>query len=110
VAGRLEECAELVPEQAMRRLTAVPGIGPWTAAEVAQRSLGAADAVSVGDYHVPSLVGWALTGAPLDDAGMLALLEEYRPHRHRVVRLVELSGARSPRFGPRATVRDHRRI
>jgi 3-methyladenine DNA glycosylase/8-oxoguanine DNA glycosylase len=110
VAYRLDECASLSPADAARRLQAVPGIGPWTAAEVAQRSLGDADAVSVGDYHIPSLVGWALLGRPLDDDGMLALLEPYRPHRHRVVRLVELSGFRKPRFGPRMTIRDYRGI
>jgi len=110
VADRLDECAGMPPEAAARRLMAVPGIGRWTAAEVAQRSLGDADAVSVGDYHVPGLVGWALAGRPLDDDGMLALLEPYRPHRHRVVRLIELSGFRKPRFGPRLTIRDYRRL
>ncbi len=110
VAGRLEECVDLPPELARRRLMAVPGIGRWTAAEVAQRAFGDADAVSVGDYHIPALVGWALTGQPVDDAGMLALLEEYRPHRHRVVRLIEMSGLGPPRHGPRATIRDYRRM
>lgn len=110
VATRLEECAGRPVDEAVHRLRMVPGIGCWTAAEVVQRSLGAADAVSVGDYHIPSLVGWALAGAPLDDGGMLALLAAYRPHRHRVVRLVELSGVRPPRHGPRATFRDYRGI
>ncbi len=110
VATRLDECGGLPPEQAVRRLRSVPGIGPWTTAEVAQRSLGAADAVSVGDYNIPSLVGLALTGVPVDDPGMLGLLEEYRPHRHRVVRLIEISGVRPPRYGPRATIRDYRRV
>jgi 3-methyladenine DNA glycosylase/8-oxoguanine DNA glycosylase len=110
VANRLDECGGLPPEQAVRRLKSVPGIGPWTTAEVAQRALGAADAVSVGDYNIPSLVGWALTGSPVDDAGMLELLEEYRPHRHRVVRLIEVSGVRSPRHGARAPIRDYRRV
>jgi len=110
VAPRLAECAEMPPVDALRRLRIVPGIGQWTAAEVAQRALGDADAVSVGDYHIPSLVGWALVGRRLDDDGMLALLDEHRPHRHRVVRLVELSGIRPPRHGPRATIRDYRRM
>ncbi|MEP6695460.1 MAG: DNA-3-methyladenine glycosylase 2 family protein [Pseudonocardiales bacterium] len=110
VAARLDQCAGMPPEQAMHWLRSVPGIGPWTSAEVTQRSLGAADAVSVGDYNIPSLVGWALTGAVVDDAGMLDLLEEYRPHRHRVVRLVELSGVRPPRRAPRVRIRDYRRI
>ena len=91
-----------------RCASAVPGIGAWTVAEVAQRALGDADALSVGDYHLSSFVGWALVGRPLDDDGMVALLERWRPHRYRVVRLLECSGFRKPRFGPRLTVQDHR--
>ena len=109
VAGRLEECVTMAPEDALRRLRAVPGIGPWTAAEVAQRALGDADAVSVGDLHLPHLVGWALAGHRTDDAGMLELLEPVRGHRYRATRLLELSGARHPRFGPRYRGLDFRR-
>jgi 3-methyladenine DNA glycosylase/8-oxoguanine DNA glycosylase len=108
VASRLEEAVAMEPAAALARLRVVPGIGPWTAAEVAQRAFGDADAVSVGDYHIPGLVGWALLGRPLDDDGMLAVLAEYAPHRHRVVRLVELSGVRKPRFGPRLPIQDFR--
>ena len=108
VAGRLEECVGMAPADAERRLRAVPGIGVWTAAEVAQRALGDADAVSVGDYHLSQFVGWAMIGRPLDDAGMVELLEPWRPHRYRVVRLLECSGVGKPRFGPRMTVQDHR--
>ncbi|MGL3198428.1 MULTISPECIES: DNA-3-methyladenine glycosylase family protein [Curtobacterium] len=90
------------------RLRSVPGIGRWTAAETAQRAHGDPDAPSVGDYHVPALVGWALTGGPVDDDGMLELLEPYRGHRERVVRLIGGSGFRKPSFGPRMTIQDHR--
>ena len=108
VAARLEECVTMAPSAALARLRVVPGIGPWTAAEVAQRALGDADAVSVGDFHLPAMVGWALAGQRVDDDGMLALLDEYRPHRHRVVRLIELSGVTAPRHGPRYAPRDYR--
>ena len=108
VAGRLEECVGLAPADAARRLRAVPGVGVWTVAEVGQRALGDADALSVGDVHLSSYVGWALAGRPLDDDGMVALLERWRPHRYRVVRLLECAGVRAPRFGPRLTVQDHR--
>ncbi|MCU1601026.1 MAG: DNA-3-methyladenine glycosylase 2 family protein, partial [Frankiales bacterium] len=110
VAGRLEETVAMSPADALTRLRAVPGIGEWTAAEVAQRALGDADAVSVGDYHLAAFVGWALLGRPLDDPGMVELLEPWRPHRQRVVRLIEISGARKPRFGPRMTIQDHRSV
>jgi len=108
LAGRLEQAVGMDPLAAHVRLQAVPGIGAWTSAEIAQRALGDTDSVSVGDYHLSQFVGWALIGRPLDDEGMLELLEPWRPHRYRVVRLLELSGARKPRFGPRLTVQDHR--
>jgi len=108
VAGRLEEAVGMPRADAYARLTAVPGVGEWTAAEVAVRALGDTDAVSVGDFHLAGLVGWALVGRPLDDAGMVELLEPWRPHRAHVVRLVELSGVAKPRFGPRLAIQDHR--
>ncbi|GGM66426.1 3-methyladenine DNA glycosylase [Longimycelium tulufanense] len=110
VARRLERAVELGGERGRQLLRLVPGIGVWTAAEVAQRAWGDADAVSVGDFHIPSVVGWALLGRPLDDDGMLELLAPYAPHRHRAVRYVEASGFRKPRFGPRTSPRDYRRI
>jgi 3-methyladenine DNA glycosylase/8-oxoguanine DNA glycosylase len=72
--------------------------------------MGEPDTVSVGDYHLAGFVGWALLGRPVDDAGMLEVLEPWRPHRQRVVRLLEVSGFAKPRFGPRLTVQDHRAI
>jgi 3-methyladenine DNA glycosylase/8-oxoguanine DNA glycosylase len=108
VAERLEEAAAMDRADAHARLIAVPGVGEWTAAEVAVRALGDTDAVSVGDYHLAGLVGWALVGRPVDDEQMLALLEPWRPHRALVIRLLELSGVAKPRFGPRMAVQDHR--
>ena len=108
LAGRLEQAVGMAPADALSRLQAVPGVGVWTAAETAQRAFGDTDAISVGDYHLAALVGWALTGRPVDDEGMVELLEPWRPHRYRVVRLLELSGATKPRFGPRLTIQDHR--
>jgi 3-methyladenine DNA glycosylase/8-oxoguanine DNA glycosylase len=108
VAGRLEEIVTMPPADADRRLRSLPGIGVWTSAEVRQRACGDADAVSVGDYHLPSAVGWALAGRRVDDAGMLELLAPYAGHRHRAARLVELGGIRPPRRGPRMSIRDYR--
>lgn len=101
-AGSLERLTERPSAQAREALTSLPGVGQWTAAETAQRAFGDADAVSVGDYHVPKMIGWTLLGRPVDDAAMLELLEPMRPHRHRVVRLLEASGlAYEPRRGSR---------
>jgi 3-methyladenine DNA glycosylase/8-oxoguanine DNA glycosylase len=101
-----EAIVDLPIDAAYARLTAVPGIGPWTAAEVGVRALGDADAVSVGDLHLPNLVAYALAGEPRgDDARMLELLEPYRGQRARVMRLLESSGIRPPRYGPRLAPR-----
>jgi 3-methyladenine DNA glycosylase/8-oxoguanine DNA glycosylase len=101
-ARRLEEAVAMAPEDARRRLCAIPGLGPWSAAKVALAALGDADAVAVGDYHLPHLVCWALAGEPRgDDARMLELLEPYRGHRGRVTRLLVAGGVQAPRYGPR---------
>jgi 3-methyladenine DNA glycosylase/8-oxoguanine DNA glycosylase len=91
-----------------RALRSIPGVGVWTAAETTQRAHGDPDSPSVGDYHLPALVGWALIGRPVDDDGMLELLAPYAGHRQRVMRLIESSGFAKPRFGPRMTIQDHR--
>ncbi|HEU4673823.1 MAG TPA: hypothetical protein VFS32_13075 [Candidatus Limnocylindrales bacterium] len=105
-AARLEPLVDGPFEAAEPRLRALPGVGPWTAAEVAVRAWGDPDAVSVGDFHLPNVVAWALAGEPrADDARMLELLEPYRGQRGRVIRLLELSGIRPPAFGPRLAPR-----
>lgn len=104
-APSLERLVSWPTAQAREALMSLPGVGEWTAAETAQRAFGDADAVSVGDYHIPKMIGWTLLGRPVDDAGMLELLEPMRPHRQRVVRLLEASGlAYEPRRGPRLPV------
>jgi hypothetical protein len=108
LAGRLEQVLDLDPAEADRRLRSIPGIGPWTSAEIRQRAAGDPDAVSVGDYHLPRAVGWTLAGRITDDAGMLELLAPYAGHRYRVTRLIELGGGEPPRRGPRLPVRDYR--
>jgi 3-methyladenine DNA glycosylase/8-oxoguanine DNA glycosylase len=109
VADRLEATATMRGAEAGRLLRSLPGIGPWTAAEIRQRASGDADAVSVGDYHLPAAVGWTLAGErDADDARMLELLAPYPGQRYRVTRLIELSGGGPPRRGPRLAVRDYR--
>jgi len=89
-------------------LRSIPGVGLWTAAEILQRSHGDPDTVSVGDAHLPHVIGTWFTGDRVDDDGMLALLEPYAGHRHRVVRLITSTGVEAPRFGAKATIEDHR--
>lgn len=105
-AAWFEEIVDLPLDDAYARLTSVPGIGPWTAAEVGVRALGDTDAVGVGDFHLPNLVAFALAGEPRGtDVRMLELLEPYRGRRALAVRLLELGGMGAPRYGPRLALR-----
>jgi 3-methyladenine DNA glycosylase/8-oxoguanine DNA glycosylase len=131
VADTLERLLTLGHEEADRKLRTIPGIGVWTSAEARQRSAGDPDAVSVGDYHLKNVVGWALAGRRRSsDEEMLALLEPFMGHRHRATRLIGLSRGNGtsaapagsagsvgrarygnggpPRRGPRLAVRDYR--
>jgi endonuclease III len=106
-AIRLEEAAGMDIAAAHRRLEAFPGVGPWTAAKVALVAMGDADAVPVGDYNLPHSVGYALEGTPRSsDERMLELLEPYRGHRARVIRLIGVAGITAPRFGPKMPLRN----
>ena len=108
-ATRLEEIVTMDITAAYARMQAFAGVGPWTAAKVATVALGDPDAVPVGDYHLPHMVAYALEGrARSTDARMLELLEPYRGHRARVIRLLTLSGIGAPRFGPKMPLRDIR--
>lgn len=106
---RLEEATRMERADAHVRLQAFPGIGPWTAAEVAMVALGDCDAVSVGDYHLKNQVSWALAGAARgSDERMLELLEPWAGHRARVLRLIVSAGIMAPKFGPRTAIRSIR--
>ena len=109
VARRLDAAAPRGPAEAGRVLGSIAGIGPWTVAEVSRVALGDADAVSVGDFHLPHQVAWVFRGkARSDDAELLELLEPYAGQRGRVVRLVGLSGISAPARGPRRATPDIR--
>ena len=111
LAARLERASVLPAAEASALLDSVPGIGVWTVAETVQRCNGDADAVTVGDLHLPNTVGWALAGRErTDDAGMLELLRPYAGHRHRVCRLIRLIGVRAPRRAPRYAPLDFRQM
>lgn len=101
--------AAMPPGTLTAALASVPGIGPWTIAETLQRSHGAGDFISVGDYHLADFVGQVLTGKRISDSQMLELLAPYAPHRQRVVRMLMLSGQKKQSFGPRYAPLDHRR-
>jgi 3-methyladenine DNA glycosylase/8-oxoguanine DNA glycosylase len=105
-AVRVEECAGLPLPDAYVRLRVLPLVGPWTAAEVGFRAFGDPDAVSVGDFHLPSAIAWALAGEErATDERMLELLAPFEGQRGRVIRLIEAAGIKAPRRGPRLEAR-----
>lgn len=106
VAGRLDQCADLPLAEARARMRSLPGIGVWTAAEVAQRALGDSDSPSFGDYHVATHVTLALDGRIGDDTRMAELLEPYTGHRYRAQRIITLAAPRERR-GPRRALPGH---
>lgn len=110
-AARLDEAATMSSADAAARLTLMPGVGAWTVAEVAQRALGDADALSIGDYHLSNYVGHALWGRDMTDDEMVEAMAPWAGHRYRVVRLLGAAGVRGrPRRGPRMPFVDHRAI
>ena len=58
VAGRLEQILELDAAEADRRLRSLPGIGPWTSAEIRQRA-----------WATRTPFPWATTTCPRRSAG-----------------------------------------
>jgi 3-methyladenine DNA glycosylase/8-oxoguanine DNA glycosylase len=81
-----------------RRLFRVSGIGPWTTESVLGYGAGDADAAIPGDLHLPHLVSYALAGEPEgSDERMMELLEPFRGHRFRIIRLLCESRLAVPR-------------
>lgn len=108
--SRLQEAVDLPREDAYRRLTVLPGLGPWTAGILMRTAMGDPDAVEIGDFHIPNAICWNLAGEPRgDDARMLELLEPFAGHRGRVVRLVTSALGKAPAYGPKVRVGDIRR-
>jgi len=120
-ADRLESAPDAATATA--RLTAIRGVGVWTAAEAVRLAYGDPDAVSVGDYNIPHHVVYALTGAVRAgsrestpdrisdaDARMLELLVPFEGQRARVVQLLLATQPGPPRFGPRMPIRSFARF
>jgi 3-methyladenine DNA glycosylase/8-oxoguanine DNA glycosylase len=108
-AGRIDRLADESPDRARATLESFPGIARWTSAKTLEVSHGDSDQVAVGDFHFKNIVVHHLTGRDRgSDEEMLELLEPFRPHRGRVIRLLHTLG-HAPKFGPRLSPRDFTR-
>lgn len=111
VAHRLQPLVDGPFVEADEVMTSVRGLGPWTRSWLGTQCWGDPDGVIVGDDGIPSMMTWFLARERKGtDARMLELLEPFRPHRYRVMKLVMASGVKAPRRAPRgARHRIHRR-
>ena len=116
-ANRLEEAATMPAAEARVRLSALPGLGPWTATSVITSSHGDPDTIVLRDYGLPTMVNHAFTGdarrLPADEGGdeiMCRHLAPWTGHRQRIVRLLFTAGVSAPRRGPRVRNPDIRRL
>ncbi len=116
-ANRLEEAAAMSSTDALQRLTALPGLGLWTATATMVSTHGDPDVIVLRDYGMPTMVNYAFTGdatrLPPDEGGdeiMSEHLEPWRGHRQRIVRLLFAAKVNAPRRAPRAFNPDIRRL
>lgn len=88
VATRLQSFVDGPVDEARKPLMSIPGIGPWTVSCLSAFTWGDPDTVIVGDSGIPSLLSSTLVGERrAGDERMLELLEPYRPHRYRILKL-----------------------
>lgn len=93
------------PHVKTSQLQLIPGVGIWTASVAGGIAFGDPDALLIGDFHVKNTVAYALTGRIRgSDEEMIATLEPYNGQRHRVVRWLQLNGAKAPARGPRRRI------
>jgi 3-methyladenine DNA glycosylase/8-oxoguanine DNA glycosylase len=105
-ADRIDGLADSTPGESAAALESFLGIGEWTRAKTLEVSHGDPDQVPVGDFHMKHMVVHHLTGEDRGtDEEMVELLEEFRPHRGRVLRLLHSVG-HEPKFGPRMAPRN----
>ena len=80
---RDEELRKLPDDEVVERLTAIKGIGRWTAETTLMRGLGRPDAFPAGDlgivkYLAQGLMGWS---KPASESRMRDFSAGWRPHR-----------------------------
>jgi DNA-3-methyladenine glycosylase II len=94
---RLDRLAELPDEEVVRELTAVKGIGRWTADMFLMFTLHRPDVAAVGDQGIRNAVmrAYALPARPSPEE-LIALAEPWRPYRTRACLYLWRSLANAP--------------
>lgn len=99
IAAQAHQLQRLSPGEAAdvrRRLTTIDGLSNASIELAVLIAFGDADAVPTGDLRRAHEVGRTLAGEPhADDVRMLELLEPWRGHRGRVIRLIETAASRN---------------
>lgn len=99
IAAQTHQLARLSPDgtdDVRRRLTTIDGLTDASIELAVLIAFGDADAVPTGDQRRAREVGRTLAGEPhADDIRMLELLEPWRGHRGRVIRLIETAASRN---------------
>ena len=81
---------DLAASDAVERLDALPGIGPWTSATIAMRALGDPDAFIPGDLGVRAAA--TALGLPTSPGALTARAERWRPWRAYAVQHLWATG------------------
>ena len=93
----LDRLADLPDDEVMRELTAVKGIGEWTAHMYLMFTLHRPDILPTGDLGIRNAIQRAYgLEAPPKPAEMVAIAEPWRPHRTRACRYLWRSLANEP--------------
>jgi hypothetical protein len=94
-------------EDALERLQALPGFGPWTAQYWALRALRDSDAFPEADVGLLRSPAIAVNGLRLSPKALLARAERWRPWRAYAAQHLWTDGARSAEVGmsDRATIK-----
>lgn len=84
-------------DQLRETLLRISGVGPWTTETVLGYGAGDLDTAIPGDLHLPRIVCYALAGEDDGtDERMMELLEPFRGHRFRIIRLITAAGIDLP--------------
>jgi len=91
-----------LPEvDALARLEALPGIGPWTASAVLMRGCGTVDTLPMGDVTTRRAVGTSYgLGDEVTDEQWLTIAEAWRPYRMWATVLLHMAARREDSVTP----------